>query len=91
MAPATCVPVKELKNTSSFTDTVQAAKGPVIVTKNGQEAFVSMSMDCYESLCLDAARARLYQAIDFAEDDFTAGRVVDARGLGAGLKDRYGL
>ncbi len=91
MAPATCVPVKELKNTSSFTDTVQAAKGPVIVTKNGQEAFVSMSMDCYESLCLDAARARLYQAIDLAEDDFTAGRVVDARGLGVGLKDRYGL
>lgn len=46
----TCVPMKELKNTAAFTETVQSAGGPVIVTKNGSEAFVSMSMDCYESL-----------------------------------------
>lgn len=63
MAPATCVPMKELKNTAEFTDTVQNAAGPVLVTKNGREAFVALSMSGYEALCAEAARAKLYQAI----------------------------
>ena len=50
MAPATCVPMKELKNTAEFTDTVQNAAGPVLVTKNGREAFVALSMSGYEAL-----------------------------------------
>ena len=64
MSPAICVPTKELKNTAEFTETVRSAGGPVVVTKNGKEAFVSMSMDCYEALCLEGARARLYESID---------------------------
>ena len=64
MAPVICVPTKELKNTQSFTATVQEAEGPVIVTKNGKEAFVSMSLDCYDALVREGARARLYESID---------------------------
>ena len=91
MVPAVCVPVKDLKNTSEFTETVQSANGPVIVTKNGHEAFVSMSMECYEALQLDAARSQLYRAIDRAEEDMAAGRYVDARELSAKLRARYGV
>ena len=77
MAPATCVPMKELKNTAEFTDTVQNAAGPVLVTKNGREAFVALSMSGYEALC--------------AEADIAAGRVTDAREVSAGLRAKYGL
>ena len=91
MAPAICVPTKELKPTAEFTETVRSAAGPVVVTKNGKEAFVSMSMDCYEALCLEGARARLYESIDRAEADITAGRVRDARAVGSDLRARYGL
>lgn len=91
MAPSICVPVKDLKNTSEFTDTVQSADGPVIVTKNGHEAFISMSMEVYEALRLEAARSELYEKIDRAEADMAADRYVDARELSAKLRDRYGL
>lgn len=91
MAPATCVPVKELKNTSNFTETVQSCPGPVIVTKNGQGAFVSMSLECYEALAVEAARAKLYQALDRAEDDVRAGRVRDAKEVIEGMRRSHGL
>lgn len=91
MAPATCVPIKDLKNTSEFSDTVRSASGPVVVTKNGREAFVAMSPSCYESLCAEAARAGLYQAIDVAEQDIAQGRVSDAREVSASLRAAYGL
>lgn len=91
MASAICVPLKELKNTSEFTKTVTEAAGPVIVTTNGHEAFVSMSLDHYEALCTEAARAKLYQAVDQAEDDIASGHVVDAREVTAALRAQYGL
>ena len=91
MAPAICVPTKELKNTAEFAETVQAADGPVVVTKNGKEAFVSMSMGCYEALLLEGARARLYESIDRAESDIVAGRTHDAKQFSANLREKYGL
>lgn len=91
MPPATCVPMKDLKNTAAFTRTVQSASGPVFVTKNGSEAFVSMSMECYEALLEDAARSRLYLAIEQGEADIAAGRTQDAHEAIAQLRDRYGL
>lgn len=91
MAPATCIPVKALKDTSAFTEAVQSANGPVIVTKNGHDAFVSMSLDCYESLCVEAARAKLYQAIGRAEEDFASGCTAEADAFSSRLRNRYGL
>lgn len=88
---AVCVPIKELKNTAEFTETVCKADGPVTVTKNGRSAFVSMTPEYYEALCLEAARSRLYQAVDRAEADIAAGHVSDARASQAALRARYGL
>lgn len=91
MAPVICVPTKELKNTQNFTATVQGAEGPVIVTKNGKDAFVSMSLDCYDAMMREGARARLYESIDRAEADIADGRLVDAHAKSFELRARYGL
>ena len=88
---AICVPMKDLKNTAEFTETVCRADGPVFVTKNGREAFVSMSVAEYDSLRLEAARAELYRAVDRAEADIVSGRVADMRESNAALRARYGL
>lgn len=91
MTPSICVPAKELKNTQQFAETVQNSEGPVIVTKNGRESFVSMSMDCYRSLCLESARARLYDSLDRAEADISSGGGVDADELIGSIRNRYGI
>ena len=67
-----CVPIKEMKNTASFTETVMEAQEPVFVTKNGREAIVSMSPEVYEGLLRDAARARLYDIVERGLDDVRA-------------------
>ena len=86
-----CVPIKDLKDTTAFAETVAEARGPVIVTRNGKDAFVSMSMDEYESMKMEAARSRLYQSIDRAEADFREGRTHDASETIAPLEARYGV
>lgn len=87
----TCVPIKELKNTAEFARTVCEADGPVVVTRNGGTAFVSMSPEHYEALRLEACRARLYDEIERGEADVRAGRVVDARSSITTMRERYGL
>lgn len=88
---ATCVPVKDLKDTAAFTNIVLESSGPVIVTKNGRESFVAMSPAQYDALRMEGARARLYQMIDGAEADIAAGRVHDVGETASYLSARYGL
>ncbi|MFR3273353.1 MAG: hypothetical protein ACLTQI_05840 [Slackia sp.] len=45
-----CVPIRDMKDTAAFAETVHAAQAPVIVTKNGKETLVSMSPEVYEGL-----------------------------------------
>ncbi len=87
----TCVPIKELKNTSSFARLVEESQDPVIVTRNGYESFAVMTIAQLDALKLDAARADLYRDIDDAEADFAAGRVVDGRESQRLARVRYGL
>ena len=86
-----CVPIKELKNTAEFTKTVQDASEPVVVTKNGTPAFVSMTKEHYDALCYEASRSRLYDEIERGEMDARTGRTVDARESIARMRERYGL
>ena len=86
-----CVPIKDLKDTTAFAETVAEARGPVTVTRNGKDVFVSISMDEYESMKMEAARSRLYQSIDRAEADFREGRPHDASETIASLEARYGV
>lgn len=86
-----CVPMKELKNTADFTKLVENSDSPVVVTKNGCEAFVALSTSAYEALKIDAARLQLYQSIDRAEADIAAGRTIEAHVAIDDIRSRYGL
>ena len=88
---ATCVPIKELKNTGEFTSTVLKSQSPVIVTKNGKEVFVAMTMESYESLKLEIARAELHASVAKAEANYSEGRFVEARSAIAAIGAKYGL
>lgn len=86
-----CVPIKELKNTGAFAKTVEEADGPVIVTRNGYEEFAVMTMEQYEALRLEAARAALYREVELAEADIRDGRMTDGWESLAAARERYGL
>ena len=86
-----CVPIKDLKDTSKFTNTVLSVMEPVVVTKNGKESFIAMSPAQYEGLRLEAARSRLDQILDEREAQIAAGNVHEAEQTADYLKTRYGL
>lgn len=87
----TCIPIKDLKDTASFTEAVQSADGPVVVTKNGREAFVSMSMAAYDDLRREAARAGLYRSVERGVRDVREGRERDGHDVVRALREKYGL
>ncbi len=86
-----CVPMKDLKDTAAFAEKVETAGEPVVVTKHGREAFVSMSVEVYDGLRRQASRAALYSSVDRGMADVAAGRVRDARKATSELRERYGL
>lgn len=88
---AVCIPIKEMKNTAEFTNTVLNAGEPVMVTKNGREALVSMAPEIYEGLCMEAARAQLYDLVDKGITEAREGRTIDARQLSSALHEQYGF
>ena len=88
---STCVPIKELKNTAEFTQLVQNTDDAVTVTKNGYDTLVVMTPEKYESLKLEAARAKLYQIIDQSEQEIAAGNTVDACDSLKKTRRNYGL
>ena len=85
-----CVPIKDMKNTAEFTDTVRRSPEPVFVTKNGREAIVSMSPEVYEGLRREAARARLYDVVERGLEDVRSGRTADAEMLIKNLRAAHG-
>lgn len=86
-----CVPIKDLKNTAAFAETVESSADPVIVTRNGREAFAVMTVEKLDALRLEAARAELYRTVAEAEADIVAGRVTEARASQRAARERYGL
>lgn len=87
----TCVPIKELKNTSKFTRIVHESSEPVTITKNGREAIIAMTPEQYDALRLEVARAKLYEIIDQAETDIAGRNLIDAITSNQGARARYGL
>ena len=86
-----CVPIKDLKNTATFSKLVESSPDPVIVTRNGRESFAVMTVEELDALRLEAARAQLYRDIDEAEDDFAHGRMTEANVSQRRTRERYGL
>ena len=88
---AIAVPVRDTKDTASFAKTVSEAGGPVIVTKNGREEYVALSMDEYDSLKYRATMADLYASLLASERQGAEGKVTGIEDLRAELERRYGL
>ena len=86
-----CIPIKEIKNTTEFARIVEESPEPVIVTRNGREAFAAMSIELLDAMRMERARAELYRLLDEAEEASRAGRVVDARESIQRTRVRYGL
>ena len=75
-----CVPIKDLKNTATFSKLVESS-----------ESFAVMTVEELDALRLEAARAQLYRDIDEAEDDFAHGRMTEANESQRRTRERYGL
>ena len=85
------VPVRETKDTAGFAKTVAEAGGPVIVTKNGREEYVALSMEEYDSLKYNATMSDLYAALLVSERQGAEGKVTGVEELRAELGKRYGV
>ena len=89
-----CVPIKDLKDTAKFARTVEEASGPVIVTRNGYDAFVVMRSADYDAMLSDrdeAAKQKLLARIALAEKEKAEGKYTDGPKAFAELRARYGL
>lgn len=87
---AICVPVRDMKNTASFTELVQNER-EVTVTKNGYDAIHCLSNEEYALLQDEALRARLLSRILLAESEIEEGKFVDVDEFTASLRQEYGL
>ncbi len=86
-----CVPIKDLKDTATFTRTIQNATGPVTVTKNGYDVFVVMKSNEYEAIQEELAKARLLSRIVQAEKEYATGQYVDSDHVLSSVKAKYEL
>lgn len=88
---STCVPIKDLRDTSAFMELVETAPGPITVTKNGYDQFVAMRSSDYDELQQLAAENKLMERMLIAERERAEGRLVDADTVINDLRERYGL
>ena len=71
------VPIRNLKDTSGFLAFVLEDAEPVMVTKNGEEAFVAMRPAAYEKMRLRGVRAELLEMLIQDDEDIANGNYVD--------------
>ncbi|WP_291290449.1 type II toxin-antitoxin system prevent-host-death family antitoxin [Enorma sp.] len=83
--------VREMKDTAKFGKLVEESNEPVIVTRNGRDAYVVMTSDAYDAVRQDLARMKLYEIVDRAEAELAAGEYVEGTAFLQELRTRYGL
>ena len=86
-----CVPIKDMKDTASFAKTIENARGPVTVTKNGYNAFVVMKSADYEALQQDLAQTRLLNRMLLAEHEYSSGKYSDGDEFLSRIRESHGL
>lgn len=87
----TCVPMRALKETAEFAQTVRDSPSPVIVTKNGREALVVMTPEAYEGMQMEIAKGKLMTRIAQAESEIANGNYMDADAAIAEIRARYAI
>lgn len=88
---ATCVPIRDLRDTAAFDALIEASATPITVTKNGYDRFVCIRSADFERWEQADIRARLLERMLLAEEERTAGTSIDARTALTELRERYGL
>lgn len=88
---AKCVPIRELKNTGRFAETVRSSDGPVTVTRNGMDAMVAMSPEYWEGVQLQLAKADLFARIQLAEREIAGSDYDDIKTAMGRLMEKHGL
>lgn len=88
---ATCVPIKELRDTARFAELVATSATPITVTKNGYDEFIAIRSSDYEALCQADAKARILERMIIAEKERYEGNTIDADTLLDDLKKKYDL
>ena len=88
---ATCVPIRDLRDTAAFDAMMEASTAPVTVTKNGYDRFVCVRSADFGRYEEADARARLLERMLLAEEERAAGHSFDAREALAELRARHGL
>ena len=88
---ATCVPVRDMKDTAKFSRIVEESAEPVTVTRNGRDAYEVMTSEVYDSIKQDLARMRLYEMVLQAEREREEGAYVEYDAFSRDLRERYGL
>ena len=83
----TCIPIRELKDTSNISKMCHAANEPITITKNGYEDMVIMSAEMYNRIRL----LSVYEKLMTAEDDIAGGKVSDAFDAINNMRSKYGL
>lgn len=86
-----CVPVKDLRNTSAFLELVKNSADPITVTKNGYDEIVALRSKDYDELCHQVAQNRLLERMLIAEHERAEGKHVNAKEAISDIKARYGL
>ncbi len=87
----TCVPIKDMRNTTEFARLVEASSEPVIVTKNGYDQFVVLRSKDYDQLTQAAGKAQIMERIVVAERERNANESLDAFESIQSLRESYDL
>ena len=85
---AQIIPINKLKNTSEISKLCHECDEPVYVTKNGYGDMVIMSKKSYDEL---TKRIEMYQQLLCAEEEYKAGKTIDAWQALKELKKKYVL
>ena len=88
---ATCVPIKDLRDTAAFDSLVENSSTPITVTKNGYDRFVCVRSDEYERMQRANAEAKLMARMQIAEYERKNNLAVDAFEALEELGKKYGL
>ena len=88
---ATCVPIKDLRDTAAFDNLVEKSPTPITVTKNGYDRFVCVRSDEFERMQLANAEAKLLARMQIAEYERKNNLAVDAREATERIFQKYGV
>ena len=87
----TCVPIRDIRDTAAFAERVAKSPDPIVVTKNGKDAFVALSGSSYDELARSRAESRLLERILLAERERAEGVTTDFFADLDELGAKYGL